>query len=54
MFGIAGLAYGVDAIGNLLAPAHAGVYELIVTVGALSGELPLLFWLLKGPRTRGA
>lgn len=50
MFGVAGVAYGVDAFGMLLAPAHAGVYEVIVTIGALAGELPFLFWLLKGPR----
>lgn len=52
LFAVAGVAYGVDALGNLLAPAHAGVYEVIVTVGALAGEFPFLFWLLKGPRIK--
>ncbi len=43
---IASVGYGVNGFGNILLPSYVGVYIVIVSVGALLGEIPLMLWLL--------
>ena len=43
---LAALGYSANAVGQLLAPAHAAALAAFVGIGALVGEVPFVFWLL--------
>ncbi len=54
LMGIASLGYSLSGIGHLLAPGAAPVFEPIVAVAAIVGEIPFVFWLLfKGLDAQG-
>jgi hypothetical protein len=46
LMAIASLGYGLNGLGNLLAPESAPIFAAIVGVTALTGEVPLVLWLL--------
>lgn len=46
LMAIASLGYGLNGVGNLLAPGSAPIFAAIVGVTALTGEVPLVLWLL--------
>lgn len=46
MMGLTALGYALSACGSLLAPAHAALFEALLSVAALVGEIPVVLWML--------
>ncbi|MDP1825427.1 MAG: DUF4386 domain-containing protein [Archangium sp.] len=46
LMGLASLGYGLNGLGNLVAPGSAPVFAAIVGLTAVIGEVPLVLWLL--------
>lgn len=44
--GVAALGYLIESFGSFLAPAHADIYTMVVTVTAVVGEISFTLWLL--------
>jgi hypothetical protein len=43
---LAGLGYGANGLGHLLAPGAAAVLASVVGLTAVAGEVPLVLWLV--------